>query len=204
MAAGLDRKRLMKEIEADRRRVVRERLAELRELIKAARLNRREAVAAVKTQCRVARAKLRTVCARRAALAKEKGSAAVAARQAERNEVRAGDRVVRRGDKLHATGPSRLRSTRGERRAESDDEVRGNLPPEMLRVFDKVRKHIKGSPRRTRTEAFLEWAEENPGEVWSMQSEEAERDLHRMVAEHERLNRAHKSARRLAASDVPF
>jgi hypothetical protein len=204
MKAGLDRKKLMKEIEQDRRRVVRERLAELRELIKAAQLNRREAVAGVKTQCRVARAKLRTVCARRAAKAKEQGSAAVAARRLERAEVQAGDRVVRRGDKLHATGPSRLRSTRGERRAESDDEVRGNLEPELLKVFEKVKKHIKGGPRKTRTEAFLEWAEENPGEVWSMQSEEAERDLHRMISEHERLGRAHKSSRRLAASDVPF
>jgi hypothetical protein len=144
------------------------------------------------------------VCARRAAAAKEKGAAAVAARQAERDAVRSGDRVVRSGDRLHATGPARLRSTRGERRAESDDEVRGNLPPEMIGVFEKVRRHIKGSARKTRTEAFLEWAEENPGEVWAMQSAEAERDLHRMIAEHERLAKAHASPRRLAASDVPF
>lgn len=201
MKAGLDRKKLMKEIETERRRAVRERLAELRGLIAAARLNRREAVASVKTQCRVARAKLRTVCARRALQAKEKGAATVAARQAEREQVRSGDRVVRSGDRLHASGPARLRSTRGERRAESDDEVRGNLPAEMIGVFDKVRRHIKGSARKSRTESFLEWAEENPGEVWAMQSEQAERDLARMVAEHDRLGRAAASSRRMA---VPF
>jgi hypothetical protein len=61
---------------------------------------------------------------------------------------------------------------------------------------------VKGSPRRTRTEAFLEWVEENPGEVYAMQSEQADRDLARLVAEHERAERL--SRRKARLSEVPF
>jgi hypothetical protein len=57
----------------------------------------------------------------------------------------------------------RARDARRERQSESDDEVRRNLLAGMAKVFDKVKRHVKGSERKSRTEAFLEWAEENPG-----------------------------------------
>ena len=56
------------------------------------------------------------------------------------------------------------RSTAAERESESDDEVRGNIPPELVHLFNKVRRQIKGSPRHSRTEAFLHYAEEHPHE----------------------------------------
>ena len=37
-----------------------------------------------------------------------------------------------------------------------------------------MKKKIKGGPRRSRTEAFLEWAEENPGEIVAIQQAGAE------------------------------
>lgn len=200
--AALDKRKLMKEIERDRRASLKARLAELAELIKAARAHRREAVRGVRTQCRVAREKLRTVCARRAAAAKARGADVVAARARERADARETDKLIRKADRRHATGVLKARSSSKERAQESDDEVVRNLPASLVGVFTKIRKQVKGSARRTRTEAFLEWVEENPGDVYAMQGEQAERDLARLVAEHDR---ATKLARRKSlAADVPF
>ncbi len=43
-----------------------------------------------------------------------------------------------------------------ERQAESDDEVRSNIPPELVALFERVKRGIKASPRMSRTEAFLQ------------------------------------------------
>lgn len=200
--AALDKRNLMKEIEAGRRAALKARLAELAALIKAARATRREAVRGVKMQCRVAREKLRTVCSRRAEQAKLRGAEAIAARAREAAEARETDKLLRKADQRHRVGVVKARSSATERQQESDDEVVRNLPESLVPVFRKMRKHVKGGPRRTRTEAFLEWVEENPGEVYAMQGEQAERELAKLVAEHDRATRL--SRRKQLASDVPF
>jgi len=63
------------------------------------------------------------------------------------------------------------------------------LSPDLASVFSKVRKHIKGSERRSRTEAFLEWAEENPDEIYAMQEQRAAREIERLVKEYQRETR---------------
>jgi hypothetical protein len=50
------------------------------------------------------------------------------------------------------------------RRSESDDEVRANLPADLVPLLERVKRSIKAGPRQSRTEAFLEYAEEHPGE----------------------------------------
>ena len=101
-----------------------------------------------------------------------------------------------------------------ERRGESDDEVEGNLEPELVSLWRRVKARIKGGPRRTRTEAFLEYAQEHPGEVL----EAAEDSTDRLVRELEQRERemtralrkggssgARSRARAPASSDdVPF
>lgn len=201
---ALDKKKLMKEIERERRAALRARLAELAGLIKAARAQRREAVQGIRVQCRLARQKLRTVCHRRAEAAKERGAELVAARAREAREVRETDTLIKRGDRRHAGGVVKARSSSKERQQESDDAVVGNLPAGLVPVFLKIRRQVKGGPRTTRTEAFLEWVEENPGEVYAIQSEQAERDLARLVAEHEHAGRLSKKRGRLVAGEVPF
>ena len=64
--------------------------------------------------------------------------------------------------------------------------MRRDIPPELVGVFNKVRRNIKGSDRRSRSEAFLEWAEENPTEIYAMQEQEAAREIKRLVKEYER------------------
>jgi len=97
----------------------------------------------------------------------------------------------------------RLRSpSLAERRSESDDAVRKNLPPELLPVFDKVRRSIKAGHRRTRTEAFLEWAEEHPAEVLAIQAEHVGADVERMVADQHEAERTRVRSYSLARGRV--
>jgi hypothetical protein len=42
-------------------------------------------------------------------------------------------------------------------------------------VWEHVKAKIKGGPRRSRTEAFLEWAHDHPGDVYAIQEADAER-----------------------------
>ena len=201
---ALDKKKLMKEIERSRRAALRSHLAELASLIKAARQHRREAVRGIRVQCRLARQKLRAHCARRAETAKASGGRTIAARDREALEARETDRLLKSADSRHRTGVIKARSSSKERRQESDDEVTSNLPASLVGVFTKIRRQVKGGPRTTRTEAFLQWVEENPGEVYAMRGEQAERDLARLIAEHDRALRLERRKGRLAAEAVPF
>jgi len=57
------------------------------------------------------------------------------------------------------------RVTRIERQAESDDEVLANISQGLVPLFHRVKRGITSSPRMSRTEAFLKYAEEHPDEV---------------------------------------
>ena len=199
--AGFDKRKLMAQLERERRAAVRVKLRELRQKIKEARARRREAIANVKAQCRAARKKLREVCCQRRKRARDEGETAIQAarRELERERVEAEHlgAAIRRSE-----GKSAKRSSSAERRQESDDAVRSNIPRELAKVFERVKKHIHGSRYRSRTEAFLEWAHDNPGEVYAIQAEDAERDLARLIAEHERTERA--ARRRSLSAEVPF
>lgn len=71
-------------------------------------------------------------------------------------------RIERANRKRRLEAP---RVTRIERRSESDDEVRSNIPPELVAMFERVKRSIKATSRMSRTEAFLRYAEEHPSEV---------------------------------------
>ncbi len=88
------------------------------------------------------------------------------------------------------------RSTVRERSQEDDDAVRSNLPAELVPVFDKHRKQFKSTTKRSRTEAFLEWAEENPDEVLAVQQAEADQALKLLLKQERELGRSVRNARR--------
>ncbi len=48
--------------------------------------------------------------------------------------------------------------------SESDDEVRQNIPEHLIPLFERVRPGIKKCAGKSRTEVFLEYVEEHPGE----------------------------------------
>jgi hypothetical protein len=115
-------------------------------------------------------------------------------------------RRLTRADRL----ATKKRDTAIERRQESDDAVRSNLPRELVPVFDRVKRHIQGNRRRTRTEAFLEWAEEHPEDVIQYQGDATDSEVRRLVAEYEATHRELRKTkprprrRRAAGDGVPF
>ncbi len=139
--------------------------------------------------------------------------------QARLAEQRHTDRVVRRVEahkkKHHA------KHVAAERRAESDDEVRGNIESELVPIFDAMRGKVRARPGMSRTEVFVHWIEENPGEVWAIRERQSGVRLRELLREEKAAHRAHVQAQKalakckgkkcrtraplaLAAGEVPF
>jgi len=161
------------------RRELREPAAQVRQ---AARLQAERAIAAMRDRAAA-------TCAVRKDRAATVGGALVAKRQARLRAAKAEARRVMR------PGAKAKRSTAKERRAESDDDVRINIDPELVPIFDRVRRTIKGSAHRSRTEAFLEWVHDHPDQVLAMQAAAADA----WVAREARKQHAPRKARAASA-----
>jgi hypothetical protein len=85
-------------------------------------------------------------------------------RRADRAQLRKQERAQRR-----RYGRRPVRTTAAERRSESDDRVLSNIPPELEPLWYEIKRHIKGGPRKSRTEEFLEYADAHPDEVIAAQ-----------------------------------
>lgn len=192
--------------EADYRRRDRATLARLAERLKHAKAERTHAVRQIRHYCRLARHHVRA----RIKQLRDEQRAAINAkaerlRQAQREQCQADqdaarveldqavteahaelERERRAFAKQYGKKP-KGRTTRAERRQEADEEVERNLPPELVAVWRSVKGSIRGSDRISRTEKFLQWVEENPDAVHAVLYEAAERDVARLVAEHERV-----------------
>jgi hypothetical protein len=82
-------------------------------------------------------------------------------------------------------------TTARERSQESDDEVIANIDdPALVPVFHQVRGKIKGSARRTRTEAFAEWVAGHAAEVYEIQHAALENEINALEREEYALRRA--------------
>jgi hypothetical protein len=206
-----ERKKLQRELSDHLREKDAAQLRLLRAQINHARVSRRGLLAAARTQCRVARVSLkerqaderqrltlehqaqrelgRSVCQAGKADAKRDGLEHGAKRTLKE------ERIYQR--RIRAAGkPVKVRATARELAAEDDDAVRSNLPAELVPVFDAVRKKIKGNAKRSRTEAFLEWAEENPDEILAVQEAKAEQYLRELVKSQRDLGRSVRKADR--------
>jgi len=215
-----DQKKLQRELAEHLREKDRAALGLLRAQIKHARVERAGMLRIARQSCHTARAALkerqavqrsefvqaqrfervleRTTCATGKASAKEKGLELEAGAKRTLKEERAFQRQVRRAGKS-APAP-RIRTTARERSQEDDDAVRANLPPELVPVFDKVSRKIKGTPKRTRTEAFLDWAEENPDEIIAVQQAVADKALRELLKQQRELGRTVRSTTRYKRS----
>jgi hypothetical protein len=183
---------LKRDIEREHRHKARRKLVSLREHVRAARLARRNALLEVTTRCRSERIAVRErtrlerlqalqalretlhaerqaardACSLRRDEAKKATSDAIERARAELSAERKYQEDLRRiehGNRERRRGVHRSTST--ERRSESDDEVRANIPPELVSLFEKVKRGVRASLRESRTEAFLRYAEEHPDEV---------------------------------------
>lgn len=229
--AARQRKQTTREIEAGHKRAALEKLASLRGQITAARKSakprRAEAIelckigrsmakeqakrlriegrAAIREAIRQEKVAAREACDQRKAQVREGVKTDVARAKAELREEKAYQREIRRIES-RARKVDRPRSTSRERRQESDDAVRSNLPSDLLPLFEKVKRQIRATDRQSRTEAFLKYAEENEGEVLAAIQEHAEREIARLQRDEAKEVRALKrrgfSAAQLDA--VPF
>jgi hypothetical protein len=199
--ARKERAQTMREIARDLKKADRARLLELKASVRALAGERSRAIARARAACkgrrrgvptlkeaaailRAARAEARSTCDRELEGAKKIRDAGARAR-AQRDAERKHQKEMRR---LEAQARARKKEARPglasarERRAESDDEVRANIPPELVPLFDRVKRQIRASDRVTRTEAFLHYAHEHPDE--DLQALEHKADA--MIEEYQR------------------
>ena len=189
----------------------------IRERCRSDRLALRERIAALRSQAREESKEIeageivgaRTACGAHRADARRTSMDAVDEAQAAYESERSYWKDLRRIERGNrAKAQSRTRSTAAERRGESDDEVRGNISPELPPAFERIKRHIKATPLMSRTEAFLHWAEEHPDEVFHAIEEKAEAAI-RDFEEQERaalqgVRRRSRASGSRGADDVPF
>jgi hypothetical protein len=201
--AKKNRAALWREIAREERRAARQKLAELRAELSSARAARRGSMGRARAECREARrrarqagrelrarvlaelretlrnmrARAREQCgadlgaARTLADRADRARAALVAERAYRAEMRRieGYERQRKREERQKLGAPSVR-----RISESDDTVAANIPPEMLLLWERVKGRIRGTDRMTRTEAFLAYAHDHPGEILEAQEDQAD------------------------------
>lgn len=209
----------------------RDRLAAIKAKLREVKRSRPDRLRAIRTYCRTGRENARQAIARlRAEVRAELAARVQALRDAQRGDCLAtrervrselDQRIVSAARELdeqrthmkreYGRKPRGARATARELRQESDDEVRRNLPPELVTVFDAVRRRILPEKRRTRTETFLEWVEANQDEAHEIIYRDVDRAVARLVEEQRAIERRRARGYRdpeaaLAAleSAVPF
>jgi hypothetical protein len=209
--ARAEKKRARKEREKARREADRRELERLRATLKTAKQLRLERLREVVSTCKharlVAREHARALRARYRAMANAKIDGR---RQESRNlceaakaEARATDapaieralQAIAAERRHQATlrrwgkrpGLAKARADRASSIRESDSEVEANLPADLVSVWHKVKNRMRATPRRTRTETFIEWAHEHAAEVARLQDDQLEREIAELVAREEEL-----------------
>lgn len=187
--ARIDKAKLLRELQKREDEQHRARVRALREVASAARSARKGALEAAAVECHAdvattraeadaafRKAKERELAAKRAkklaaktrcAIRRDgiKLEAAIRKRDAdrERKEIQRHRAELRR---IEAFGKKRNKDSRSrsEKRSESDEAVFNDIPKHLHALFRQVRSRIKAGPNRSRSEAFLEYAEEHPEE----------------------------------------
>lgn len=204
---GLSKGELWKQIRREDRKKARAKMAGLKAGTRGAREARRETRAKTIAECRdaraVAKSRARATCdagaeqylGARAAHAQAR--AELLDEQAERRQLRAIGRS--------AKGREKERTRRGpsvaERRAESDDEVRASIDADLIPLWEKIKRSIKGSARLSRTDEFLHYVHEHPDAGLEAQGDPYERAAHEMESRAAQAN-PRKRNPPIASSDI--
>lgn len=144
----------------------------------------REARAQFYTDLREARLAARQACVDAKDAARSEALSNLERRRRELDAEKAEHAETMRIRRIWKAGPERATRRKSiEAIAESDDAVIQDLPPELVPVFEKVKREIRATPRMSRTEAFLHWIEENPDEAARIAADRAEHDVEDRAAE---------------------
>ena len=180
---GFDRAKLLKQINADLRKKDSQKLADIKAAVAAVKKRREQAMR------KQVQRKARQACQVRKAAIR---SAALGLEERQQQRLKAERQLqqeLRRSEQTAKQRKAEFKKTSAEALAESDDRVRFNIHPELVGVFNKVRKSIKPGHHKSRTEAFLEWVEENPDDVIAIQQASADLELERLLKEQARVGR---------------
>lgn len=208
--------------ERERRRTAKERVATLRAALGEARARRREALVDSKERCRAERIatrerhralRLRAAHELRDKMRNERAAARAACTERRFVARRIGDDVKRTHAELVAerTYQRDLRRLAKEERArrrvegscgsgttETDEQVAGSLPSDLVPLFERVKGSFRGKRRgEARRDAFLAYAETHPSEVLAANENAA-------AARVEELETALAQAQRDARSPNPY
>lgn len=197
-----------RELEQDRRKKDSKRLRELGRELRTARARRRERLASIKTNCKACRDRIRV----RAAAARKRLSESIKRTRVRARELCAQSKATANHEelaniersmaaleleraeqqrlKIWAGRKKGARVSKVERAHESDDMVAAEIDDPGLRiVWERVKQKIKAGPRKSRAEAFFEWAAENTADVYRIQEADAYEQLERLEREEARLRR---------------
>lgn len=133
----------------------------------AARAEREAELGIIRERCGLARQKLKEQCAAKRTRTRTTAKARIEAAKRDKREAHAFARAYR-----GAKPKTRRRAI--EAIQESDSAVETEIlamTPELLPVWQQVKRGIKGGPRKSRAEAFFQYAEENAGEVQAILAE---------------------------------
>jgi hypothetical protein len=140
----------------------------------------------------------KTSCERGKARARRHGEKEIQAALTGKRQALADERNVLRSKRK----PTERKATK--RRGERLDEVRQDIPRDLLPVFEAVKTTLRPQARKSLTETFLEWAEDNPEEVNALRAELSASDdslIREALAEQRATERALRSRRVLAPND---
>lgn len=183
---------LLRELDRDAKAKARAELRALRAELKRARVAKRGAMGLARARCVAERKALRGILKERrerllaelrATTLREK----LAAREACELEISKARKLKDVAEQKHAEveaerahrkhmriiehnarerlATAKRRRTPAEAMAESNAEVEGNISADLVPLWRRVKGSIRGTDRKSRTEAFLHYAEENPGEI---------------------------------------
>ena len=163
---------------ADRKKIAADIARRQREQARAEIAAARQEAANARAACTAARQAAASACSAAKDLRSKRDALVALAREY---------RLIRRAE-LARLG--RQQVPRGPRQ-ESDEEVRNNIPPELVPTWEVEKRGIKGNPRKSRTEAFLEWVEQHPTEIVYVEpsDEDYERSFANRRASEMRLRR---------------
>jgi hypothetical protein len=197
----------------ERRRELRRQLVAIRTELKAARADRKRALVDARERCRSERlavkersralrmrvlrdlrdvtraehAQARRDCSERLRAARaipDRSRRKHAELSAERRREIEARRIARaEHERKKAAPPSTCLSCK----PEGDDEVRANLTSDLLPLFDRVGRSIKGGATESRTAAFLSYAAAHPEEVLATSSHEADTRVRELEATHREI-----------------
>lgn len=225
---SFDKQALRKDIERHHKQAARSKLSLLRKAVQDARHWHRAAMQDVRRQCKDIRlnvrvrikemrararkqlaaialrerAKATDLCRRMKADARAKFKDAISRQRANLEAERSFQRELRRIE--HAAkvrAAEHPHASYLERKSESDDLVRANIPSDLIPLFERIKNKIRGNAKMSRTETFLHYVEEHPDEQLAAIEHEAHQQLRRLERQHAEERKASKRAR---LADVPF